>query len=321
MIVFPTTLQQAAGELGETAVVRAGGTDVHERRRLKLLDGSLVDLRDVAESRDIAARAGGETAIGALVRIATLASEPGIARDYPALAQAAGGLATPQIRAMATVAGNLLQRNRCWYYRSPEAICLKKGGTRCFAREGDHLYHACFDLGPCVAVHPSTLGMALAAYDARVEVVGGAARTVAALLGDGTDARHDHQLEPSAVVTHVVLPAPRAGERSAYVRTISRARAEWPLVEAVARVGVEKDAITWAAIAVGGVAPVPLRLGAVEAKLVGMAARPESLGEAAALAREGAKPLPMTGYKVDLLERTVLEALEQALERAPVGGA
>ena len=321
MIVFPTSLQQAAGELPGGAVIRAGGTDVHERRRLKLLSGNLVDLRDVADARDIATRTGGEIGVGALVRIAALASDPGIAAGYPALAEAAGGLATPQIRAIATVAGNLLQRNRCWYYRSPEAHCLKKGGARCFAREGDHLHHACFDLGPCVAVHPSTLGMALSAYDARVDVVGGAGRTVAALLGDGTDARHDHQLEDSAVVTHIVLPAPRAGERSAYVRTISRARAEWPLVEAVARLGVEKDAIVWAAVAVGGVAPVPLRLGAVEAKLVGTAPRPEALAAAAALATDGAKPLPMTGYKVELLERTVLEVLEKALERAPVGGA
>jgi xanthine dehydrogenase YagS FAD-binding subunit len=314
MIVFPTSLQQAATEPG---VLRAGGTDLHERRRLQLVDGKIVDLRDVADGREIVERPGGEIEVGALVRIAALAADPRIAAGYPALAQAAGGLATPQIRAIASVAGNLLQRNRCWYYRAPEAKCLKKGGERCFARDGDHLYHACFDLGPCVAVHPSTLGMALIAYDAKVDVIGGAGRTVAALLGDGTDPRRDHALEDAAVVSAIVLPAPRAGERSAYVRTISRARAEWPLVECAARLGVENEAIAWAAIAVGGVAPVPLRLGAVEARLVGKAARPEGLGEAAALAREGADPLPMTGYKVDLLEQTVLEALEKALEHTP----
>ncbi len=318
MIVFPQSLQQAASEKG---VVRAGGTDVHERRRLGLVSGTLVDLRDVTEAREIAAKDGGEIGIGALVRIATLAEDERIVAGYPALAEAAGGLATPQIRAVATVAGNLLQRNRCWYYRAPEAKCLKKGGDRCYARAGDHLYHSCFDLGPCVAVHPSTLAMALLAYDAKVDVVGGAGRTVAALLGDGTDARRDHALEEGALVSAIVLPAARAGERSAYVRTISRARAEWPLVEAVARLGVESGAIKWAAVAIGGVAPVPLRLAAVEAKLVGQPAQPEGMAEAAAIAREGAKPLPMTEYKVELVERTVLEVLEKALEKAPTGGA
>jgi xanthine dehydrogenase YagS FAD-binding subunit len=320
MIVFPQSLQQALQEAAaEKGVVRAGGTDLHERRRLGLVPGTLVDLRDVAEAREIAAKGGGETSIGALVRIAALAEDPRVVAGYPGLAEAAGGLATPQVRAIATVAGNLLQRNRCWYYRAPEANCLKKGGDKCFARAGDHLYHACFDLGPCVAVHPSTLATALLAYDAKVDVVGGAGRTVAALLGDGTDPRRDHALEDGALVSAIVLPAARAGERSAYVRTISRARAEWPLVEAVARVGVENGAVTWAAVAIGGVAPVPLRLAAVEARLVGKLAQPEAMAEAAVIAREGAKPLPMTEYKVDLVERTVLEALEKALARA--GGA
>ncbi|HET6584690.1 MAG TPA: FAD binding domain-containing protein [Nannocystaceae bacterium] len=317
MIVFPTSLQQAAGETG---VVRAGGTDLHERRRLRLADGPVVDLRDVAEAREIAVRAGGEADIGALVKIAALAADPRIVAGYPALAEAAGGLATPQIRAIATVAGNLLQRNRCWYYRAPEANCLKKGGDRCAARAGDHLYHACFDLGPCVSVHPSTLATALLAYDASVEIVGGAGRTVAALLGDGHDSTRDHALEAGALVSAIVVPAPRANERSAYVRTISRARAEWPLVEAVARLGVEKDAITWAAVSVGGVAPVPLRLATVEKALVGQPARDETFPDIAALARERTEPLPMTGYKVDLLEATVLEVLERALART-AGGA
>jgi len=311
-------LQQAAAEKG---VVRAGGTDVHERRRLGLADGALVDLRDVTDARTIAARDGDATEIGALVRIAALATDPRIVAGYPGLAQAAAGLATPQVRAIATVAGNLLQRTRCWYYRAPEANCLKKGGERCFARAGDHLYHACFDLGPCVSVHASTLGMALLAYDASIEVVGGSGRSMAELYGDAADPRRDHTLGDGELVTAVVVPPPKTGERSAYVRTIARARAEWPLVEAVARVGVEGDAIRWAAIAVGGVAPRPLRLPAVEAALVGKPAKADALPDAAAKAKDGAEPLPMTGYKVDLLEATVLDALEQALAGTPVGGA
>lgn len=317
MIVFPTRLADATGHEGE---IRAGATDLQERRRLGLAGGALVDLRDVTEARDIAA-AGDGLRIGALATIAALADHAQVRAAYPALALAAGGLATPQIRAVATVAGNLLQRSRCWYFRAPESTCLKKGGAMCQARAGDHLYHACFDLGPCVAVHPSTLAMALLTYDAKVGIVGGAPRSIGELLGDGSDPRRENRLAPGEVIESVLLPAPAAGERGAYVRAIARARAEWPLVEVGARLGVHDGKIAWAAVAAGGVAPVPLRLGAVEAALVGRAAAIEGLADAAAAATDGAKPLPMTGYKLELLQGAVLEAIERALAGETKGGA
>ncbi len=311
MIVFPKSLQEAAAATG---TVRAGGTDLMERRR----GLELVDLRDVEDGRAIEVLPGGAARIGALVPIAAIAAHDGLRASHPGLTAAAGGLATPQIRAVGTLGGNLLQRTRCWYYRSHEAVCLKKGGDQCFARAGDHLFHACFDLSPCASVHPSTLAMALLAYDATVDVVGAAVGTVGALIGDGGDPTRDHHLPPGAVLRSVTVPPKVVGERAAYMRAISRARAEWPLVEVLARVGVQGDAIAWAKVAVGGVAGVPLRLAAVEAALVGAPAQPEALTKAAKLARDGAEPLPMTGYKVDLLEASVLEALELALLAEPV---
>ncbi len=153
MIRFPTKLDDASTTDG---VIRAGSTDLMERRRLGLADGPLVDLRDLPGLDQIDWDAGGAK-VGARVTIAAFAADPKIQAAYPGLAAAAGGLATPQIRAVATMGGSLLQRSRCWYYRNPEQQCLKKGGDRCLARAGDHLYHSCFDLGPCVAVHPSTI--------------------------------------------------------------------------------------------------------------------------------------------------------------------
>ncbi|HWB80246.1 MAG TPA: FAD binding domain-containing protein, partial [Nannocystaceae bacterium] len=280
----------------------------------------LVDLRDVKGNRAIEERGGGMV-VGALAKIAELADHDRIKSGYPGLAEAAGGLATPQIRAMATVGGNLLQRTRCWYYRAPESQCFKTGGNACRARSGDHLFHACFDLGPCISVHPSTLGMALMAYEATVEVIGQPSRTIAELFGDGSDPSRDHQLPEGAVLAEIVLPPPKAGEQSAYMRAISRARAEWPLVEVLARVGVTNGAIAWARLAVGGVAPVPLRLHAVETALVGAPADASALVDIAARSTDGAKPLPMTGYKLDLLHGSIIEALERALASKPVGGA
>ena len=116
----------------------------------------------------IAWDAAGAARIGASTTIAAIAADARIAAAYPGIAAAAGGLATPQIRHLATLGGNLAQRSRCWYYRNPHIACLKKGGGACPAREGNHLYGVVFDLGPCVAPHPSTMATALLAYEAKV---------------------------------------------------------------------------------------------------------------------------------------------------------
>lgn len=313
MIRFPTSLSQIeAPGAGPAPVVRAGSTDLSERRRSNLAQGPLLDLRDMPDLDTVEWDSTGGAIVGAKLRIAQLAAEQSLVQGYPGLCAAAGALATPQIRAVATLGGNLLQANRCWYYRNPDERCLKKGGATCLARAGDHLYHSCFDLGPCACVHPSTLGMALLAYDASVMVHGADDRSVAALYGDGSDATRDHLLESGAVLSHVVLPPPQPREQAAYFRTISRARSEWPLVEVLVRLVIDGGTVSFARVAMGGVAPVPLRLPAVEAALVGKPASAASFGAAAALAKDGAKPLPMTEYKVGLVEGTVLETLERA---------
>jgi len=312
MIVFPTTVEDVAGKPGQE--FRAGGTDVQERRATRISAGDLVDLRDLAGLDGIAVQ-GNELHVGARARLQSIAEHDDVRRHAAGFAEAAGSLATPQIRRVATLAGNLLQRPRCWYFRNPAVQCLKRGGSECLARGGDHHYHGCFDLGPCVAVHASTLGMALLAYDAKVVLAGGATMTIAELYGDGRDPRREHRLDPGVLVTTIVVPRAAAGEQAAYFRTIARARAEWPLVEAVARVVVERGTITAASVAVGAVAPIPMRMPAVEAALIGKTADPAVLQAAAAKAKDGAKPLPMTGYKVDLLAATVLETLERAVAR------
>lgn len=310
---LPTSLDAALGRSGEP---RAGGTDLTERRRLHLSRGTVVDLRDVPGLDAITWREG-QLHLGALVTLAAVAEHPDVRARYPAVAATAASIATPQIRARATVGGNLLQHVRCWYYRRPGADCLKSGGSGCPARTGDHLFHACFDLGPCVAPHPSSLATALLAHDVRVEVAGDREHTLASLYGDASDARRQHMLPPGALLTGVGLGPPLAAEQAAYVRATSRARAEWPLVEVVARLVVAGDQLQTARITVGGVANLPLRLGAVEALLVGKPAKPETLAAASAVAADGAKPLAGTAYKLDLLRGAVLDALERALAQPP----
>lgn len=317
MIVFPSTLEETLAAKG---TIRAGGTELQERRRLPGMGGDLVDLRDTTGLDGLKFGDAGELRIGAKRRIAEIGSHPEVRAKYPGFAEAVGGLATPQIRAVGTMGGNLLQRTRCWYFRAPETgtRCFKRGGNECSARSGDHLYHACFDLGPCVSVHPSTIGMAMLAYDGVVELAPSGPKAVAELYGDGSNPRVDNLLGEGELVQALVLPPPRPGEQSAYFRAISRARSEWPLVEVLARIVVEAGAIKEAAIALGGVAPVPLRAAAAEAALLGKAPEPAALNAAAEAATEGAAPLPMTGYKVELVAGTVLETLERALARDPV---
>ncbi|EWT01289.1 oxidoreductase [Intrasporangium oryzae NRRL B-24470] len=296
-------------DAADGVVYRAGGTDLQERLRTRGETPHILDLTGIPGFSGIT-RDAGSTVIGAGTTVATVARE--LADDYPALALTARGLATPQVRATGTIGGNLLQRTRCWYYRHPHTSCFKNGGDSCPARDGRHLYGVAFDTAPCVHPHPSSLAMALLTYDAQVTVTGRDPLGVADLLGDGSDPTRDHTLGEAEVLTSVVLPPPAAGERAAYLRTISRFEAEWPLVEAVCRVlRDESGAVTSCAVAIGGVAPTPLRMPAAESVLVGTRLDDEAIGAAARACSDGANPLPETGYKVELIEATVRDVLEQ----------
>lgn len=290
---------------------RAAGTDLSERRRSGVSCGPIVDLAATPETIGIDWRADGSARIGALTAIAAITSDGRIAQAYPGIAAAAQGLATPQIRQLATLGGNLAQRSRCWYFRNPQIACLKKGGSDCPARSGNHLYHVAFDLGPCVAPHPSTMAMALLAYDARVTTDRRSGLSIGDLLGDGSDGAADNLLAPGERIERIELPAPLSGERALYKRAISRTHAEWPLVEICVRTVMSGGSFRQVRITAGGIAPVPLQLTACQAALEGKPASAETIAQAAALATSGAKPLPMTGYKLDLLAGLVRDVVER----------
>jgi xanthine dehydrogenase YagS FAD-binding subunit len=293
------------------AEFRAAGTDLSERRRSGVSRGPLIDLAASPAMMGIDWGADGTVRIGAFTTIATIAADARITQAYPGLAASAQGLATPQIRHLATLGGNLAQRSRCWYYRNPHIACLKKGGTDCPARAGNHLYGVAFDLGPCVAPHPSTMAMALFAHDATVTTDKRQGLTIADVFGDGSNGAADHALKPGETIRSVALPPPLAGERALYKRAISRTHAEWPLVELCARAVMSGGKFEFVRLSAGGIAPVPLRLSASEAALRGAPANAASIANAARLAITGAKPLEMTGYKLDLLSGLVQDLLEK----------
>jgi xanthine dehydrogenase YagS FAD-binding subunit len=302
----------AGGTVTGGAELRAGGTDLAARRRCGLAAGPFVDLSGVTELRGITWSPDGAVRIGAMTTVADIAVDARMASAQPALAATAAALATPQVRAGGTLGGNLLQRNRCSYYRSPQFSCHQSGGDGCPSRAGIDLYATVIDRGPCIAPHPSSLAMALLASEAKVAVHPRGELPVADLYGDGSDPTRDHLLAPGEVLLAVDLGPPVPGERAAYHRAVGRAEGEWPLVEAVARLAVTGETITFAAVAAGGVARTPVRLTAVEAELTGRPATAQTLRAAAERASDGCTPLRQNGYKLELLRATTLEVLERA---------
>lgn len=313
-LTMATTIDEAKTASGE---IRAGGTDIMDRRRHGVSSGDVVDISRITGYDSIVTTDDGGLKIGALAKLDTIAHHEKVIAGYPGLAIASGALATPQIRYMASLGGVILQTTRCWYFRNEGfSDCYKKGGNRCPAREGDHRFGVVFDISPCAFPHPSTVGMVLLNYDAQVEINGSEVRSMKDVYGDGENPAITHTLSTGEILTNVMLPKPISDERAGYFRSISRARAEWALVEASARMVVDaNNIITMARVAMGGVAHIPMLLPAVNQALEGQPATDATFEAAARLAMEGASPLPQTGYKVPLVYGTVLETLNRAYNR------
>ena len=307
MISFPDSYDSI--EIPDGSVVRSGGTDLQGRLRANNAAPAIVDLTRIEGFAGINTDASG-TRIGGGTRMAVVAEE--LLDRYPALAITTGGLATPQIRNHGTFAGNLAQRTRCWYYRHPGRECFKTGGNSCPARDGRHLYGVVFDNSDCAHPHPSSIAMALLCHDdAVIELAIGTELSVQDLLGDGVDPTRDHTLGPADVIKEVRLANPWPDERGAYFRSISRFEAEWPLVECAARASFNDNAVARIALAIGGVATVPMRMRHAEAQLEGSDLSDTAIAACAAACTEGTRPLAETGYKVDLIAATVTETLER----------
>jgi len=319
-LVRPRSHEEAARVMASgdyrLPVLKAGGLDVVDHLKEGLLEpDALVDVRGVRRRPDapVVEREGDRLVLEATATLAALAEDPLVRGSAPAVATACGSAATPQVRAVATAAGNLLQRPRCWYYRHDQFDCLKKGGDRCFAIDGENAYHAILGGAGCYIVHPSNLAVALSVLDGRVHLVGGERDhlPIADLFqSPSRGVRREHVLEPREVVTHLSLvPAPR----SAYLAIKHKQSFDWPLVSAAAALELDGGRIRAARICAGAVAPIPWRLPAVEQALVGIDPRDDGrLRTACAGAADGARPLRDNGYKVRLLPVVVRRAVRLA---------
>ncbi len=265
--------------------------------------------------RTIRKSADGGLRIGAAVTIADLLADADVKRMYPALVQAAEEVGTPQIRNLGTVGGNLNQRPRCWYFRNEEFDCLKKGGGRCFAVDGENQYHAIFGGGPCHIVHPSSLAPAIVALDAKFRIAGPAGeREVSAADYFVTPDKNlfgETVLAPNELLTHVVLPAPGAAKSATY-EVRYKASHDWPLATASVVLSMSGQTVRGARVVMGSVAPVPWRASAAEAALTGKRITEETAIAASDAALMGAKPMSNNGYKVQIARTAVKRAIMKA---------
>jgi xanthine dehydrogenase YagS FAD-binding subunit len=253
--------------------------------------------------------------IGAAVTLSDLAAHADAAKLYPALVQAAAEVGTPQIRNAGTVGGNLNQRPRCWYFRNEEFHCLKKGGSRCFAVDGENEYHAIFGDGPCHIVHPSSLAVPAIALEARFRILGPAGeREVAAADYYQMPDRNlfgETVLAPNELLTHVMLPAPGAVRSATYEVRFKQSH-DWPLAIASVALTMNGQTIRGARVVMGAVAPVPWRSQAAEAALAGKQMSEQAAMAAADAAVAGAKPMTGNGYKVQIARTAVKRAIMKA---------
>jgi xanthine dehydrogenase YagS FAD-binding subunit len=279
----------------------------------------LVSIRKVAGLDAIAIDASGAK-LGANVTLAKLAADAGLRKSHPIIGEAAGHAATPQLRAMATLGGNLAQRPRCWYFRSEDFACRKKGGTECFAQDGENEMHAVFGNKLCAATHPSTIVTALIALGAKVTIHGKAQREVLLekfFIAPETDVKREVDLQPGELITGVTVPAMAPGLRTAYTKQVAKQSFDWPLVDvAVALVMAgqgQGKTCKQATIVMGAVAPTPRRAVEAERALVNSTVDVIAAGKAARAAVTGATPLSGNAHKVAILEavvaRTILEAV------------
>ena len=302
------------GEKEGAALLKAGGVDVIDRLKEGLDSPSrLVNLRHIPGLDRIEKLPDGGLAIGPLATLARLDDDTQVRAAYPALADAAGHAATPNVRQAATLGGNLLQRPRCWYFRSVDFHCLKKGGGRCYAQEGENDYHAVFGNRVCAIVHPSAVATALTAIGAQLQVASAKKRRAIAIddffVRPDADIQRENVLAPGEILIGVQLPAPNPGTRTAYLKLGEKESFDWPIAKTAVRLDLEGGVVKNARIVLGAAAPIPWRAHKAEVWLVGKAITEETAGQAAAAAIEGATPLAHNAYKLPILETVVRRAL------------
>jgi xanthine dehydrogenase YagS FAD-binding subunit len=310
----PSNIRQATSDFGQNSDCIAGGTTLIDLMKLEVMTPSqLVDINRLP-MRGIELASDG-LRIGALEKMSDVAEHPEVVANYPVISQALLKSASAQIRNMASMGGNLLQRTRCGYFRDVSTPCNKRQpGSGCSAIDGWNRTHAILGTSSsCVATHPSDLAVALVALDASILLQSGNNDRLVKLDDfyrvPGETPDRENQLKPGELITEIRVPRLPWAQRSAYLKIRDRESYEFALTSVAVALDVDANNVRDARVAVGGVGTKPWNLPKVREALIGRPLNQETFEAAAKLATEGAKPLRHNGFKVELVQRAIVRAL------------
>ena len=322
--VSPTTKAQAvsllAGSWGQTEVF-AGGTDLLALMKDDVLAPKrLVNIKQIKDLQGVSYNAQG-LRVGALTNLGELADDANVKKNYPALAEALIEAASPQIRNMATLGGNLCQRPRCWYFRNGFGLLPKDETGKELIIEGDNRYHAILaNDGPAKFVSPSTIAPVLIAYAAKIRLEGPKGKRELPLekfyVVPKTETEREHDLQPNEIVTEVVVP-PATDAKTAHYEIRQKEAFDWPLAVAAVALRMNGSKVQSARVVMGYVAPVPWISLEAEQALISQNISEDTAQRVAAAALRNAKALSHNSYKVQLAR----VAVKRALLKAASGGA
>jgi xanthine dehydrogenase YagS FAD-binding subunit len=320
----PTTKEQAVGLLGTTwgqVEVLAGGTDL-----LALMKDDVVHPKRIVNIKQIKEMSGVKQTpqglrIGALITLGELADDVNVVKDYPALAEALNDAASPQIRNMATLGGNLCQRPRCWYFRGGFGLLAKSESGKDLVTDGENRYHAILgNDGPAKFVSPSTIVPVLVAYGASIRLIGPKGPREFPLeqfyMIPKTETEREHDLKPNEILAEVILPSSHA-MKVAHYEIRQKQAFDWPLAVAAVGLTINGSSVQSARVVIGYVAPIPWRSAEAERALVGKSLSEDAAKAAAEAALQNATPLSHNAYKVQLAK----VAVKRAILKAASGGA
>jgi xanthine dehydrogenase YagS FAD-binding subunit len=316
--VNPASAKEAVAALKTDgiAMVIGGGQDLLARMK-DYIDSPerVVNVKGLDQT--IAATPDGGVRIGSAVKIIDLYEHAQVAKLYPAVNAAAIEIGTPQIRNQATVGGNINQRPRCWYYRNEEFVCYKKGGSRCFAVNGENQYHAIFgNEGPSHIVHPSSLAVPLVAYGATFRLVSSTGEREVAAADYFTrptlqNVLKENVLEDEEILTHVILPPP-GNVKTGHYEVRYKASHDWPLAFTTVVLAMNGSTIRSARVVLGAVAPIPWRSKPAEEALTGKPLNEVTAAAAGEAAVSEAVPMSGNAYKVQIAKTAVKRAVLNA---------
>jgi xanthine dehydrogenase YagS FAD-binding subunit len=308
-------------QAGTKAKVMAGGTDLIGAMKDRLQDHqveTVVHIGNVPGLDSIAFDgSSGQLRIGAAAHVSDVASSPIVKERFPLLSQAAEQVASPQIRNMGTLGGNLNQRPRCWYYRSADFNCYKKGGDFCFAVTGENQYHAVLGGELCYIVHPSDTAPALVALGASARIVGPDGEKIVPFeqyfTGPRVDVTRENILGPADILAEVIVPEPAADSKGVYLKVRERGVWDFATVAVAVQVSGAGGLVNDARIVLGGVAPYPYRVPNAEAVVRGRQLTDDVARQAGEIAFVGARPMTNNLYKVAVGKGLVARALMATL--------